>query len=258
MTDVVPTNIPTNGAGAMVAAEFRARMKAGIASSRLATPRTGGMNILRLLKEGVWAYGADTTQVEDGSLWCVNTYSAEHGFVCWSRYEKGRKDEVLGEKMVPVYEPKPSRPDPINGFEWADQRTFILKCMTGEDQNTQVIYKVTSIGGMNEVDALLASIEKQMEVEEAFVCPVVELLVDSYQHPKWGRTFIPVIKLHDWADINGMTQGKPVIAAPKEALDTSKLAPELAAQVAAGRPEMAEPKPEQAPAATRRRPSRPR
>lgn len=244
MTEIATTN---GQAGAVVSAEFNARFRAGIGASRAATPRAGGMNILRLLKEGTWVYGPEAIEVEEGSTWCLNTYATEHGYVCWSRYEeRGKKDEILGEKMASIGEDKPLRPQPIQGFEWTDQRNFVLKCLDGEDAGAQVIYKVTSIGGLNEADKLLASIEKQMNAEEVYVCPVVTLEVDFYQHPKYGRTFTPVVKLVDWADINGATKPAQAAAPAKAAVKAVEAKAEPAETVAA--------EPAATPARARRRP----
>jgi len=249
--------ITANGSGGAVAvnADFLSRFRSGISASRQATPRIGGMHILRLLKDGAWVYGPEAIEVEQGSNWIVNTLSAEHGYVCWSKYGGNRKDEILGEKMCSVVEPKPDRPQPIQGYEWSDQRTFILKCLDGEDAGTQVIYKIASIGGLNEVDELLATIEKQLAVEGQFICPVVTMETDFYIHTKWGKTYTPVFKVMDWADINGVSSKTAAIASPAAA--TAQAAP--VETVAAAKAEPA-PAPVEAAAAateapkTRRRP----
>jgi hypothetical protein len=60
-----------------------------------------GIAILKMDKTGHWVFGADQTEVEDGSLWAVNPFSFVHGYIAWG------DGEVLGEKMVSVSQPLP-------------------------------------------------------------------------------------------------------------------------------------------------------
>ena len=61
----------------------------------------GGTVILKMDKTGHWVFGADQTEVEDGSLWAANPFSFVHGYIAWGN------GEVLAEKLVPVSEPLP-------------------------------------------------------------------------------------------------------------------------------------------------------
>ena len=60
-----------------------------------------GAAILKMDKTGHWVFGADQTEVEDGSTWAVNPFSFVHGYIAWG------DGDVLAEKMVPVAEPMP-------------------------------------------------------------------------------------------------------------------------------------------------------
>jgi len=67
-----------------------------------------GTVILKMDKTGHWVFGADQTEVEDGSIWAVNPFSFVHGYIAWG------KGEVLAEKLVPVSEPLPQlEPAPL-------------------------------------------------------------------------------------------------------------------------------------------------
>jgi len=60
-----------------------------------------GSVILKMDKRGDWVFGADQTEVDEGTLWAVNPFSFVHGYIAWG------DGEVLGEKMVSVSHPLP-------------------------------------------------------------------------------------------------------------------------------------------------------
>jgi hypothetical protein len=60
-----------------------------------------GTVIIKMDKTGHWVFGAEQTEIQDGSTWAVNPFSFIHGFIAWG------DGEVLGEKMVSVAEPLP-------------------------------------------------------------------------------------------------------------------------------------------------------
>lgn len=191
-------------AGTGVSADLASKLMSGIAKSRSTTPVAGGTPFLRLGRDGVWAYGQEDTEVEEGSQWVVNVLSLAHGYSCWTDYpEKNRKNELLGEIMSPMFEDKPTRPADDQGFPYKEQRSFGLKCVSGEDEGVETLHKATSVGGMRAIDGLLAAIQTQLRDNPSFPCPVIELGTDSYNHKKWGKTYVPVLEVVGWADMNG-------------------------------------------------------
>src|SRR6478736_2549700 len=185
------TKAPTGGVPANLA-DYAAKLQTGIADSRASTVIAGGGKpLLRLLKSGEWVFGASNEEVQEGSSWAVNVLSLAHGWSCWVEGEGNQKNELKGEILVSMTEPKPVRPPPIQGFDYAEVRAFELKCMDGDDEGTEVLHKTSSVGGMRAVDALLAAIYRQLADDPAHACPVVSLDVDSYQHSKWGKIFTP-------------------------------------------------------------------
>ena len=60
-----------------------------------------GSVIIKMDKTGHWVFGADQTEVEEGSQWAVNPFSFIHGFIAWG------DGEPLGEKMVGISQPLP-------------------------------------------------------------------------------------------------------------------------------------------------------
>jgi hypothetical protein len=202
MADLTKTG-NSGGTNLAMPADFAAKLAAGIAESRANTHISGGKPFLRLLKDGIWVYGAEDLEVEPGAHWAVNIMSLVHGWCCWVDRGGNQKNELVGEEMVSMTQALPPRPLPIENTPFSEQRGFELKCMTGEDQGTEVVYKTGSVGGMRAVDGLLASIQKALAEHPQYAFPVLTLEQDSYQHTKWGKTYVPVMTLVGWADMNG-------------------------------------------------------
>lgn len=202
------------GSGNIVSGDFLSKLNSGIAESRATTVLPGGKPFLRM-KNGDWMYGAENVDVEEGSTWQVNVFSLCHGWCCWTNYakEEKKKNELLGEVMASMADGKPHRPAEIDGWEFNEQRSFDLKCTSGEDAGTEVHYKTSSVGGMRAVDELLVAIQGQLAVDPAHPCPVLRLNTDHYDHNTYGRTYVPVFEIVGWATMDGGVGPELAIAA---------------------------------------------
>lgn len=181
-------------------------LRQGLANVKETLVVKGGDPFLRMEKDGVWVYGADDTQVEEGSRWAVNPFSLEHGYACWTRHPESerKKNELLGERMVPMNTKKPDKTTlPQYAFDWTDQYSFKLRCTNGADEGQEVLFKTTSVGGTNAVNALIAAIMKQLDLDAGHPVPVLDLSNDSYNHKDWGKTYIPVFNVMSWATMEG-------------------------------------------------------
>jgi len=158
-----------------------------------------GMVIIKMDKAGHWVYGADQTEVEDGSLWAVNPFSFVHGYIAWG------DGTVLAEKMVPVSEPLPETGPSPEGAKrgWEMQIGMTLACTSGEDEGLQARYTVTSVGGKRAVQTLALAIADQAEKNPAAPVPLVELKKEHYQHKSYGRIYTPVFDIVDWKGLDG-------------------------------------------------------
>lgn len=157
---------------------------------------SGGIPFLRLLKSGVYAYGPENIEPEEGSEWAVNPYSLMHGWACWG------DGELLDERMVPANQHAPAQSDlPNLGHEWAQQVSMQLQCMNGEDEGQVVLYKGTALGLRNAVKELINGLITQIKADPQNIVPVVELEADSYQHKKHGQIFYPVLEVARWVSI---------------------------------------------------------
>ena len=176
-----------------------------------------GVAILKMDKTGHWVFGADQTEVEDGSTWAVNPFSFVHGYIAWG------DGEVLAEKMVPVSEPlpevDPAPPQAKRG--WELQVGMGLKCTSGEDEGLEVRYSVTSVGGKRAVQKLALDIAAQVETDPSKPVPVVKLKKDHYTHKSYGRIFTPVFEIVGWMGLDGKQDDAP----PADAVPAAEAAP---------------------------------
>jgi len=158
-----------------------------------------GSVILKMDKRGDWVFGADQTEVDDGTLWAVNPFSFVHGFIAWG------DGEVLGEKMVSVSQPLPEmEPAPAGAKRgWETQVGMSLKCISGPDNGLEVRYNVTSVGGKRAVQGLAVAIATQVEKDQSKPVPVVTLKRDHYTHKSYGKIYTPVFEVQEWMSMEG-------------------------------------------------------
>ena len=169
-----------------------------------------GSVILKMDKRGDWVFGADQTEVDDGTLWAVNPFSFVHGYIAWG------DGEVLGEKMVSVSQPLPEMEAAPAGAKrgWETQVGMSLKCISGPDNGLEVRYNVTSVGGKRAVQGLAVAIAQQVESDQSKPVPVVMLKRDHYTHKSYGKIYTPVFEIQEWMSMDGKSDEKSEEAAP--------------------------------------------
>jgi hypothetical protein len=169
-----------------------------------------GSVILKMDKRGDWVFGADQTEVDDGTLWAVNPFSFVHGYIAWG------DGEVLGEKMVSVSQPLPEMDAAPAGAKrgWETQVGMSLKCISGPDNGLEVRYNVTSVGGKRAVQGLAVAIAQQVESDQSKPVPVVTLKRDHYTHKSYGKIYTPVFEVQEWMSMDGKSEEKADEAAP--------------------------------------------
>ena len=173
------------------------------AKSRIATDSESNP-FLRLLKSGEWVYSAEDIEVQEGSLWAINTHSLSEGYAAWGARGVG----LLGEGMAPMTGTPVLLADlPEVDAKYKKQVGFLLCCTNGDDKGTQVLYKTTAIGGLKAVNKLVQAIIEQVEVDPEHIMPLVELEMSSYKHSDYGKTYTPVFSIREWGDINEVTGG---------------------------------------------------
>jgi hypothetical protein len=159
----------------------------------------GGEAILKMDKTGHWVFGAEQTETEPDAQWAVNPFSFVHGFIAWG------EGEVLGEKMGPVTAPLPEldAAPAASKRGWEAQVGMSLKCLSGDDEGTEVRFSTTSVGGKKAVQALAVAIATQVDKDPTKPVPVVMLKKDHYQHKSYGKVYTPVLEVVKWIGMDG-------------------------------------------------------
>ena len=170
-----------------------------------------GMVILKMDKTGHWVFGADQTEVEDGSQWAVNPFSFVHGYIAWG------DGEVLGEKMASVSDPLPELDAAPPGAKkgWETQVGMSLKCISGEDAGMEARFTTTSVGGKRGVQELAVAIAVQVEKDQSTPVPIITLGKEHYQHKSYGRIFTPTFGVKEWVSLTAVPEAEaPAAEAP--------------------------------------------
>lgn len=209
MTNEVTTPNKT-GLGALGA------LRTGLQNVRTKLPEIGGSPYLRLLKDGDWVFGQEDNAVAKGTEAVVNPLSIKHGYSAWTNRPAGQgKNENLGEVMVGLGQPLPAvheldaKTDPQTGAvcPWKDQLSMDIKFLDGKHKGTQVLWKVSSVGGLNAARTILDAILTKLDEGTAYVCPIITLDSDSYKHAQYGKTYTPKIEVVGWMDLEGNEEG---------------------------------------------------
>jgi hypothetical protein len=201
VTTTTPAGLPAN---------LLDQIAKGIAENRApASVAGGGKPLLRLLRDGIWVFGQENIEVQEGSRWAVNPMQLAHGWVCWIDGGPNAKNELAGEVMGPMWEPRVPRPAPIDATPFKEQFGCDLKCLTGDDAGIEVAFKTPSDGGIRAMVKLRDDIQRHLvNGGAAFPCPVVELEQESYNHSKWGKIYKPILNIVGWCDMNGAMAGE--------------------------------------------------
>ena len=173
----------------------------------------GGSLILKMDKTGHWVFGADQTEVQEGSQWAVNPFSFVHGSIAWG------DGVVLAEKMTSINNPKPELDAAPAGASrgWESQIGMSLKCLTGEDAGMEVRYSATSVGGRRGVTDLATALATQVDKDQTKPVPVVTLEKEHYQHKSYGRIFTPVFAVVSWMAMDSADEPAAPVPAVEEA-----------------------------------------
>jgi hypothetical protein len=193
-------------------------LRQGLATVKDSIPAAGGEPILRMGRDGSWVFGADNAEMEDGSEWAANPFSLQHGYICWKKRPEGSKEpaEKLGDILLPMTQQKPLRtslPD-YGESKWQDQISITFRCLSGEDEGTQVVYKPSSIGGASEMKDFIDAIMKQIDTDPQHPVPVVVFGSDTYNHTTWGKTYTPVLEIVEWVSMEDATPADEPEQAP--------------------------------------------
>lgn len=210
-------------------------LRTGLAQTRASLPAiVGGAQYLRLLKDGEWVLGREDSPVAPGTEAIVNPLSIQTGYSCWTNRAPGQgKNENLGEEMwgigavKPPSHTLPQHHDPRTQelCAWKDCMGVEMKFITGTFEGQQAMFKTTSVGGLRAMTALVDAILARLDLGTDYVCPIIEIDADSYQHASYGRTYVPLLKIVGWANMQGEEAEEVLPEAPKVATQRPAPAP---------------------------------
>jgi len=175
---------------------------------------TGISDLLRFMSRegGIWVFGIDGIENEEGALWAINPLSFEHGYVCW------KNKKIAGEAMVAVGIAKPVK-DSLEDHgvfadakgkdvqtKWDEQMSIRLKCVAGEDKGTEVDFRTSTVGGISCIKVLAKAVGARISAGKTDVVAVIELTRDSYNHAEYGKTFIPEMTIESWMEMDGVAE----------------------------------------------------
>jgi hypothetical protein len=163
--------------------------------------------------DGRWSFGQRRTVVENNSRWATNPTTFKWGFICFNDANK-----VIGDRLVSVAQAKPNVAElPDLGFEWSEQWAVSLKCLDGADAGMEVVYKPTTVGGIQAVAGLIETVRDRLNAGEhgGKVAPIVLLEKSSYAHSQYGKVWTPLLTIVDWMPLEGPAPAPtPTTAAP--------------------------------------------
>jgi hypothetical protein len=193
------TPAPTDGA--LVSLQALEAALSGVDTSSVSG--RSGLPLLLFKRDGngTWSFGQRRTIVEAESRWAVNPATFMWGYVAF-----GDGNKKLGEYLVPVSQPKPDITKlPDLGVRWQDEWAVNLKCLDGTDGGAEVVFKMATDGGAKAIVGVLVAARDRLSggQHDGKVVPVVVLEKDSYQHPQFGRVWLPMMTIVDWMPLSG-------------------------------------------------------
>jgi hypothetical protein len=166
------------------------------------TTGLGGKNLLRMDKSGEWCWGQESMEVDADSEIAFDPRTLAHGYISWG------EGKVVGEEMMPFNKPKPEKDNlPHTGEQWNEQLSIAGKFISGEDAGVEIIYKTTSVGGLQAIRTLSGQIAGRLNEGIIYCVPICKLQSSSYTHKQYGKIFKPELVILRWYSIDGKPEG---------------------------------------------------
>ena len=181
-----------------------------------------GRPILRMSRDGVFMFGVDNTEVEEGAQLCVNIQSWQKGFRAWSEFGVGQPT-ILGEILVKFNEPLPGKGALEDvGQPWQPCFSVDMTIISGEDAGIEVNYSPTSGGGIDFGNKLAVAIGKRAAEGKTDLNPVITLATSGYTSKRYGPQVKPEFVVVGWNKIGTVEVKKTKPKASKARTRTKK------------------------------------
>jgi len=182
-----------------------ANLATGLAASVATVSQGSGTLYMKMSKTGMFVYGQEEVEVEDGSHWAANPAGFGHGWTAWGDKAHGTAGKNLGEKMGPASEPifpESELPD-VEG-NWNKAVAIQFRCIDGEDKGVQVLFKSNSHGGRSAYGDLLEKVVEKIKAGDPAFVPICRLAHGSYKHDDYGKIYTPDFIVTDWVTMDGV------------------------------------------------------
>lgn len=193
---------------------------------------SGGGDFLKFSK-GEWLKGQNQDEVALGTRYAANMAELSIG---WIRWDDGKPAERRFGLLAHGH--RPETRDQLgyqDESEWEqdqegkaiDPWTFTneLPCADPET-GEQVTFSASSKGGIGAIGNLCKAYGREYRQRDGMV-PIIELGRDSYMHPVYKKTYVPVLSIVNWVE-NGS------VPEPAATDDTAEEKPAVADKAAAG------------------------
>lgn len=162
--------------------------------------------------KGEWLLGQNGDEVALGRRLAANMDELSIG---WIRWEDGKPAERRFGLLAQGY-----RPETRNqlGYddqtEWAvdengkpvDPWTFTNELpLADPETGEQMTFSASSKGGIGCIGNLCKAFAKEYRARDGLV-PIIELGRDSYMHPVYKKTYVPVLAIVDWVENGSVPQ----------------------------------------------------
>lgn len=166
----------------------------------------------KLLKfsKGDYLAGENDDEIAEGTKFVANMDELMVGWIRWA--DNKPTDQIMGRIAEGYQAPKRHELGDNDKSQWETDEQgrerdpwqfsnyLILKTPDGKDEDSLFTFTTSSRGGLNAIGELCKAYGKIMR-QKPDEFPVIELGVDSYNHPKkeYGRIKVPTFKVAGWA-----------------------------------------------------------
>lgn len=187
------------------------KLKQAVANAERHTPEsTQNPWLLFKARQGQegWILGQEALTVTGQDI-IMLTSSIKTGYVA---FEKGEgKSRKLGELLVPLFSNQSVDPSELERFPNANIRPQTTALIHMLESSIQAELRSSTTGMENAFWNAINQILGRIKAGKSpYINPRLNLAVDSYNHPTWGKTYTPVLAIVDWCDANGQTERKQI------------------------------------------------